>query len=127
MKESMHDWREAIVAAIALVDSANASLDRVTIEGKQFRVVGDRTTSYGWIFVFVEESQPSLCTELLKSRFGLTEREVQVAHLLAERYSNREIAQQLGVTIFTAGRHTERILQKLRVSSRREVRAKLLE
>jgi len=57
----------------------------------------------------------------LKERFGFTDREAEVARLLAARLTNKEIARNLGVTTFTAERHTERILDKLGINSRRHV------
>ena len=57
----------------------------------------------------------------LKERFGFTDREAEVARLLAARLTNKEIARSLGVTTFTAERHTERILDKLGINSRRHV------
>jgi DNA-binding CsgD family transcriptional regulator len=63
----------------------------------------------------------------LRRRFRLTEREAQVAALLADRHSNAEVARQLGVSPHTAARHTERVLRKLSLRSRRDVAAALLE
>ncbi|HET7552530.1 MAG TPA: LuxR C-terminal-related transcriptional regulator [Gemmatimonadaceae bacterium] len=62
----------------------------------------------------------------LRAAYGLTAVESRVAALLAERLSNREIAQLLGVTGHTARRHTERVLRKLGVNRRTAVRRELL-
>lgn len=51
----------------------------------------------------------------------LTHRELEVARLLAARRSNYEIAELLHVSRATAKRHTENILLKLGLHSRREV------
>jgi DNA-binding CsgD family transcriptional regulator len=51
----------------------------------------------------------------------LTPREREVALLLGKRRSNREIADVLGISRSTAKRHTEHVLAKLGVRSRREV------
>ena len=72
------------------------------------------------IAVLEPADAPVSLTEL-RLRFGLTQREAEVALLLAERRTNKEIARRLGFTTFTAQRHTERILAKLRVDSRRDV------
>lgn len=64
--------------------------------------------------------------EQLRSAYGLTAVESRVAALLAERMSNREIAQILGVTEHTARRHTEHVLRKLGVNRRTAVRRELL-
>jgi DNA-binding CsgD family transcriptional regulator len=49
----------------------------------------------------------------------LTARERQVAALLARRATNAEIAAALGVSPHTARHHTEHVLQKLGLNSRR--------
>lgn len=60
------------------------------------------------------------CCEL-RRRFRLTERESEVALLLAQRRTNKEIARLLAVSTHTALHHTERVLRKLGISSRRHV------
>lgn len=50
----------------------------------------------------------------------LTDRELEVLNLLARRYSNKEIAQELFIAPVTVKRHTVNIYQKLNVGSRRE-------
>lgn len=96
----------------------------VQIGSERFRLLVDRHRSEGWVLVLLqsENDSGSMSDAELKYRYGLTGREIEVARLLAERQSNKEIARLLGVTIYTAGRHTERILGKLKVTSRREVR-----
>jgi len=54
-------------------------------------------------------------------RFGLTPREAQVARRLAVRRTNAEIASELHVSEHTVRRHTERVLRKLSINSRRDV------
>lgn len=58
---------------------------------------------------------------VLGRRFGLTPREAQVARRLAVRRTNDEIADELEVSEHTARRHTEQVLRKLRICSRRDV------
>lgn len=96
----------------------------VQIGSERFRLLVDRHRSEGWVLVLLQSENDSgiMSDAELKYRYGLTGREIEVARLLAERQSNKEIARLLGVTIYTAGRHTERILGKLKVTSRREVR-----
>lgn len=55
----------------------------------------------------------------LRERFGLTDREGQVALLLAEGLSNAEIAERLYLSPHTARRHTANIFDKLGVNSRK--------
>ncbi|WP_169813511.1 LuxR C-terminal-related transcriptional regulator [Nocardia vaccinii] len=57
------------------------------------------------------------------SRPALTRREVQIARLVADGSSNKEIATQLVISVRTAERHVENILVKLSVHSRTHVAA----
>lgn len=59
--------------------------------------------------------------QLLES---LTQRELEILQLLAERLSNQEIAGRLTVSLATVKRHTANIYQKLHVNSRRHAVAK---
>lgn len=54
----------------------------------------------------------------LRARYSLTDREVQVAELLAQRRTNAEIASSLGISLHTARHHTESVLLKVGVHSR---------
>lgn len=58
-------------------------------------------------------------------RFHLTPRETEVALLLAERMSCREIANRLEMSFNTARCHTEKIMAKLGVRSKNDVSARL--
>jgi DNA-binding CsgD family transcriptional regulator len=60
----------------------------------------------------------------LADKFGLSLRELEVALLLAEGRSNREIAQAVRVSTHTARHHTQHVLGKLGV--RRRTRAAAL-
>jgi DNA-binding CsgD family transcriptional regulator/tetratricopeptide (TPR) repeat protein len=51
---------------------------------------------------------------------GLTQREVQVLELVAERMTNAEIAQALFISTKTAGNHVSSILRKLGVDTRHD-------
>ena len=57
----------------------------------------------------------------------LLERELDVLHLLAQRYSNKEIAMRLFIASSTVKRHTLSIYRKLEVSDRREAVARAAE
>lgn len=48
----------------------------------------------------------------------LTNQENKVLKLLCEGYTNREIAQQLGISTHTAKAHVRHILKKMEVSNR---------
>jgi DNA-binding CsgD family transcriptional regulator len=79
------------------------------------------------LFVVVVEAGESdaVAESRIRSRFGLTPRQTQVARMLAQRYSSKEIARQLGVTVHTARRHSEAVLQRLGIHRRSDVAAAL--
>ncbi|MEV0967096.1 ATP-binding protein [Microtetraspora glauca] len=58
-----------------------------------------------------------------KEGAGLTPRESQVAELIADGLSNRELAERLMIAERTADTHVENILAKLRMSSRVQIAA----
>ena len=121
------DLQSLLSAAVELIKKkATQSAERLTFGDEQFRLIAQETER-GWILILLQELPKPTCEEALRKRFGLTEREAQVAQLLAARYSNREIAAELGFTVYTAGRHTEHVLHKLGVCNRRDVAARLMD
>ena len=63
----------------------------------------------------------------LRSRYGLSRREAEVALLIAEGLANDEIAARLFISPHTARRHTEQVLDKLGLRSRKALALKLLQ
>lgn len=61
----------------------------------------------------------------LRVRFGLIPRESEVARLMGDRFNKFEIARHLGISIHTVRRHSERVLAKLAIHSRNDVRTAL--
>ena len=57
---------------------------------------------------------------------NLTKRETEIVDLLPEGYTNKAIAQQLGIAEHTVETHLDRIYRKLRVQSRTEAACKYL-
>ncbi len=79
------------------------------------------------LVIAVEEETPDVpSVRGIQKRFGLTEREAEVALLLADRKRNSEIASSLFISEHTARRHTEKVLQKIGLNSRLDVRDALL-
>ena len=56
----------------------------------------------------------------------LTEREVEVLRLVVQGLSNKDIAEQLAISLETARRHVSRILMKLHVANRAEAASYVL-
>ncbi|HEY3062151.1 MAG TPA: LuxR C-terminal-related transcriptional regulator [Chloroflexota bacterium] len=69
----------------------------------------------------VSQSAPARVDGLGGPGGVLTPREREVARLIGQGYSNRRIAEELVVTIGTAGVHVEHILRKLDLQSRHQV------
>ena len=72
------------------------------------------------ILVMVQRVGPTVpnARELM-NRFGLTQREAEVAHRLALGHSDREIAAALGLSPHTIRHHAEAVFLKVGVSSRK--------
>ena len=93
--------------------------------GRAYKVarVEPSTTSYCRGEVVVASLQPLQSdTVHFGSGKALTARESQVAGLLACRATNAEIAGSLGVSAHTARNHTRRVLEKLGLNSKADVR-----
>jgi LuxR family maltose regulon positive regulatory protein len=73
---------------------------------------------------FAQAAPPPLSQPLLEP---LSDRELEVLRLLAEGYSNREIADKLVFTVATAKKHAEHIYGKLGVNSRTQAIARARE
>ena len=69
------------------------------------------------LLLLLTESETIFSAPLL-ARLGLTEREGEVLHWLAEGKSNPEIALIIGASPRTVGKHVEHIYEKLGVQSR---------
>ena len=127
---------EALRESIERVARAVAARGRVA----RLRPQGMSETTAGWrivgssidgagpdgagpaVLVSLESSStPSLPVEVLRQRYALTLREVEVLELLRARRSNAEIAGMLGISLHTARHHTEHVLLKLGVTSRRQI------
>ena len=62
----------------------------------------------------------------LATRFSLTQREIEIALLLRNGLSSRQISSALGISINTVRRHVERVMLKLDVHTRTAAAAKLV-
>jgi DNA-binding CsgD family transcriptional regulator len=117
----------------ALVFAASSIINEITspqYRGSAFRRPNDPGPV---MLVYAENTaaipaQPTPLVETrIHSRFRLTLKEERVAHMLAARKTNEEIAAELCVSPHTARHHTERVLIKLGIRSRKDVVAVLQE
>ena len=63
--------------------------------------------------------------EDLSTSYGLTQREIEVLHLLAQGKTNAQIGQDMFIAEGTVKAHVQHIYQKLDVHSRKELLALL--
>ena len=82
-------------------------------------------TTLAVVIIAVLADAVEASAEHLHSRYGLSPREVEVARLLADGLSTRELSATLSVSSHTARHHTENVLRKLRVRRRAEVGRRL--
>lgn len=96
----------------------------VTDHTGHYRVCGSLASSRdgfhrSLVLITVDRVDRLLPTALeLVARFGLTERQAEVALHIAEGASNRDIAAALGISRHTVRNHAQRIFEKLGVRSR---------
>jgi DNA-binding CsgD family transcriptional regulator len=83
------------------------------------------TITLAVVIVVVLADAAEASAEHLHTRYGLSPREVEVARLLADGLSTRELSAALRVSSHTARHHTENVLRKLRVRRRAEVGRRL--
>ncbi len=114
------DATEALTEAgeIASTLGARPLLEEIESLGRRGRI----TVALG----VVSEASVSEADEgtALARKLGLTPREREVLGLLAQGLTNRQIADSLYISIYTAGIHVSRILGKLEVASRTEAASK---
>ncbi len=114
---------------IATLDVAPTLRHEVATDDGLYIVRGSRVPGAGSAVLLVTLERrpvPLPPLEELCRRHGLTRKEARVAVLLAEGKSNTEIADELFISAHTARHHTESVLLKLGVHSRREVSPALL-
>ncbi len=68
---------------------------------------------------------PALTDEVLRERYALTPRQIEVARLVAQGFSNADIAERMGLSFYTVRNYIEQILRRLDVPSRAAVGAML--
>jgi DNA-binding CsgD family transcriptional regulator len=146
MLEQEPEQRSLLQAAQAVAQAVVAAGHRVDPESNRFatpadsrrdvetrlaryrlrgcRLGPDSATPEAGVLVSVDrmDNSDAPSAEGLRRRYGLTAREAQVASHLAQRLTNDEIASALGISSHTARHHTESVLLKLGVTSRRALR-----
>lgn len=78
-----------------------------------------------WVLVLVQTARRLPASEAIRSRFGLTPRQSEVAQRLAEGQSDATVARALGISRRTAEHHAEAVRLRLSVHSRAALAAAL--
>jgi DNA-binding CsgD family transcriptional regulator len=116
---------DASVAPPDLVQEIRTASARYTMRGSYVPL--GALGRDGAVLVAVRQLGQALpSAEELRTAYGLTRREAEVARLLAAGASNAGIADALGVSPHTARHHTEKVLGKLGVTSRKALGLHLL-
>ena len=114
--------RRRLAPAEQQLDAATAT--RAAREGAEWSI--EEAVRHGLDFTAFQRSAPTLMRPA-RGAAGLTRREHEVALLVARGYSNREVAESLVINEKTAKNHVQRVLDKVGVTSRRQIIARARE
>ncbi len=110
----LRDGRPSVVPTVTLLTASN---------GEPFYLnvipLGDSD------FVAISVRELGVEVDAVRTRYGLSRREAQVAELVLRGYGNREIAGTLGIATGTAKKHLTRIFDKVGVDSRAQLASRL--
>lgn len=128
----VRDVAHRMASALGAVRGRRAQVVReVRLSEAAYRVRGSvlpqGASNVPAIVVMLERVDVMPTDDEIRAYFGLTRKEVGVARLLAEGMTNGEMADALTISPHTARHHTENVLSKLSVASRRAVRERLME
>lgn len=101
-------------------------LHRLDVSGHVLAHVGEILAAITTEATADELSEASVGVRAVAGEPALTARELDVLRLLADRYTNKEIARALFIAPSTVKKHTLRLYDKLNVHGRREVVSKAL-
>ncbi len=85
----------------------------------------DADTAFGHIAVVIEPAQASEIVPIIIDAYDLTDRERQITRLIARGATSADIAGELFLSVHTVRDHVKNIFQKVDVTSRGELVAKL--
>jgi len=120
---STHSSDDLESALLELCTSAIESGEATEVPLNGWFVSASAANSVGIVTIFPRPPLPS--ENALRTRFGFSLREAQVAVLLAERRTDAEIATRLGISWHTVRSHVERIFSRLDCHTRRDAADKL--
>ncbi|WP_238412233.1 response regulator transcription factor [Saccharothrix deserti] len=118
------------VPPYAAVDEQIAARATGEIGAEAFRTAFEEGKALGLedvIAYALEEKAAKPATESRDTGPGLTRRQLEIAHLVAEGMSNKEIAARLVIALRTAETHVENVLTKLGFTSRTQIATWMVE
>ncbi|MBI3804532.1 MAG: response regulator transcription factor [Nitrospirae bacterium] len=105
--------------------------DLLSLRGKRFSLRGIALEGGGrkqmTVMILIEPvEEKSGSTGSGRPDFGLTEREESISRLIGQGLTNKEIASELGIGVYTVKDHIKNILKKVQSSTRAGLVAKLM-
>ena len=115
------DVQRMSLSALSIGETQQGQVNGFFVTAKPLRLAG--LPPMGIVTIRLNAAVPD--EESLRTRFGLSRREAEVAMLLAERRTDAEIAAALGISWHTVRSHVEQIFLALRCHTRRDAAARL--
>lgn len=122
---------EEVRTALEQCDSERhvcAHHETLTFDGTEYVLhVLEMVHAHGQMLAILRPMKPAWLSDTeLRDRYGLTRRQIEVARLLAERRSDKEIAKELRIRENTVGSHVQMVKIRLGIGRRIDVRDLLL-
>jgi two-component system response regulator DegU len=118
--------QEEVIIAVLQVIGGESPLNPALVNQPAKQLGGEQNKERPRVGLPSEGSKKS-SESLQRFAAGLTGREIEVVGLLAQRHTDREIAQKLVLSSGTVKVHVQRIIRKLRVSDRNQAAARAIE
>jgi DNA-binding CsgD family transcriptional regulator len=96
-----------------------------TLDGRWITVRGGTLDGNSRVAIVMEPSRPSEVAALMLEAYGLTARESQIVRYVMRAFSTEDVADALGISPYTVQDHLKSIFDKMGLSSRRELAARL--
>ena len=101
----------------------------LVLHGQRLNTAGQdgplRDRGRGQTCVIIEPARAAELAPLIVSAYGLTDREQQVTRCVLRGMATKEIASALGLSPYTVSDHLRRVFEKVSVSSRTELAARI--
>lgn len=114
------------VAMRARLENGNRAWARIRCRGGRWITVRGAILDGGErVAITMDPSRPSEVAALMLDAYGLTARESQLVQYVLRAFSTDDVAEALGISPYTVQDHLKSIFDKMGLSSRRELAARL--